>query len=745
MSNDDIWNQCYSPMKLVNQESMKNKILTFLHVEMKGGFPDIISETGAITVDVVDNLHLLNHGRKTTPSGQFPKSLERTNFLRVFPNTTTFLTTERGMFGSTSLGSEIIEEIRSLLPSSRAIMHLIRSVVLHGNADNTRSPLVTVNLDGQDRLIWQQHRINIGNGGLSKNNDGSPFVLTGKDFLDDKIEEDSRFELSMIKKTVASLTEFTWRILDHMRNQWGETKYGPDSNRFRKYSEKLLDYIGMSEFPGSDCRTENITLIVTVLYPNHDGCNYHRDIQNDYTPGYTKTAITNMCFSNKEHSIILLFQVCNSMYCDVEVLVITTNQNFSIHNSQIALNFRRVIGDYLMPYRKAVTPVVNQVKEYLSKVSRSYCEIFDGCSSSPPTPFDFTNFYIDDTLINNKGEEFCLPTSNTTSVTRRYLRLPIGPDCILSASMFCDPIKRFHEYLDYEQLLELCLAASYLNNPLYFFEVLNIMMEKHKDPNNMYILSPHPFYDWIDETMRFSNDDLQWDCQHQRKNCHWHWQRSPGNSGRFSPSCDIRGVFGAHPAQTSEEEKDAGLVILKQTIECLQNFLEQIDGLSNIQINDPLVDLPMYFVMEIYNKTIIKLQSIVDSSNCGIQINQFRLSMFLVVAIGSGLLQNGQHLNQILIPVEGGGSKRHLETAGTNIISWDNARQGELKISQGGNKEIVIPSHFHDEAMSLISIGIGCKSYKRNFVECCLVSSTNSNACDKIMLSLLGITLCTKY
>ena len=45
MSNDEIWNQCYIPMKLVYQETMKNTILTFLHVEMKGGLPDIISET----------------------------------------------------------------------------------------------------------------------------------------------------------------------------------------------------------------------------------------------------------------------------------------------------------------------------------------------------------------------------------------------------------------------------------------------------------------------------------------------------------------------------------------------------------------------------------------------------------------------------------------------------------------------------------------------------------------------------
>lgn len=128
----------------------------------------------------------------------------------------------------------------------------------------------------------------------------------------------------------------------------------------------------------------------------------------------------------------------------------------------------------------------DSVKKYLHTWQQDIDRIFGGKTTTVPTPFDRSNFFLDDVL----------PFKSVTifdDIQNDFILTSIGPSRTLSLSLFIEPIYLLRKRLMFDQRLELCFAASFLSNPFWFDHVLRLLIKKTVIPMIAFGLDCIPF------------------------------------------------------------------------------------------------------------------------------------------------------------------------------------------------------------------------------------------------------------
>ena len=147
-----------------------------------------------------------------------------------------------------------------------------------------------------------------------------------------------------------------------------------------------------------------------------------------------------------------------------------------------------------MPYWKNALLITENIKKYLEKIQNCYNNLFQVQS----TPFDRTLYYVDDHLL---FQDIDIGNKAKGSIYMKLLLTPIGVSRVLSFSMFIHPIICLKEFLVLDQILQISFIASLLNTPVRFYYTIMELVKKAKNDN--FIFQDHPFYDWLEETMKY--------------------------------------------------------------------------------------------------------------------------------------------------------------------------------------------------------------------------------------------------
>ena len=353
-------------------------------------------------------------------------------------------------------------------------------------------------------------------------------------------------------------------------------------------------------------------------------------------------------------------------------------------------------------------------------VKENYNLLFSGIGGPSPTPFDRRRFFLDDCL---EFETTTVHKSNKWTITEEAIFPMIGPSRIFSYSMFIEPIVELRDILAYDQLIELCFAASLLNNPLSFNPILTNLKDDHMNSSMSFEFSEHPFFDWMFETIRVLNDggDIQ---RMQERDIRWqtsqHNRFSPCGGGESIPS-----IFGALP-QSTEAKRQAGESKLSHIVSILLDYCQWIDGFVGLGDN-PVSEMPLRTIKKRQEEIVAEI-----SQDGAIQFGLFRLGIFTTVATGCGLLIPGVHLRQLAVPVKNCASYNHLVNplgntvergADNTAVSSNRKRKRQCATPLVVAKSsVTIDEGRHDEAMQMIAWDLGIP-YFRDKIETLLVST----------------------
>jgi hypothetical protein len=363
--------------------------------------------------------------------------------------------------------------------------------------------------------------------------------------------------------------------------------------------------------------------------------------------------------------------------------------------TQLIANFRKVIRQYTIPFYYGLQSTKNHIDNYLRKWQADINNKFAGLTEQAATPFDRSPFFLDDRLHFERldiGSGIC----------GDYLLTVINPSRVLSFSMFIDPLVELKKDLCFDQRLELGFVCSLLNNPFRFHETITRLTVKHRADEDGFRFGIHPFYDWASLSMELFGS----------------WQG--GIHNRWSPcggEVDMLMTFGAQP-NASTDERMVGESKLSNIVELLYRHLCWVDTLQG-RGDNPTDDLPLDTITQ---QLDLVCSQVNDIASC--QLGPFRLSMFTTVHTGCGDLKPGKHLRQLMFPVKGCASYKHLACPSGDRMSID--RAANLGSSEPGTTVVNdgddgIITEYHDRAMRLLSSALGREQYFRDEMECLLV------------------------
>ena len=564
-------------------------------------------------------------------------------------------------------GSSFFKEHGHILPTIEDCANLCQSVTKFGSVDVKRS--------------CGQYRVFIGNGGQHRPN-GVPAVLVDNGF-ESSMRSDPDTDADHVLLSIGRMTEFVWNVMVDMQREAGDSPLAPDSTRQMSYAKYLSAHLGMNE----KVAFEDVTVVVSVIHPYYHNLNEHKDVMNDNITGYTRTGCLNICFKLKDGEDILVMHL------------------------QVITNFRKVIGQYMIPFTRGLQSTIRHAREYLNKYKWSMESTFGGRSTRIPSAFSRACFYLDDDLPYQSIVIFNGTKKKTgkENITGEYLLTSIGPSRVLSMSMYIDPIRHAQKILKYDQCIELAFVASLLNNPFWFDYVMTKLLESHSNPLCEFQFGRHPFFDWSHTTIEIFDA----------------WQGGPYN--RWSPCGGDRSileVFGADREATSIEQ-EKGKDLLEGVLEVLLHHLQWVDSLADQTCNDVTIDLPLAMVQQHMAEIC---QRIAVIAKC--QFSLFRLGIFTTIITGTGLLKPGRHLKNLMYPVRGAASFNHLTFPSSDLMSADNAvaivegkdtTTGTLHSNK--KRDDCIDVNYHDQAMMYLSTAVGCEVYVRDEIECLLCES----------------------
>jgi hypothetical protein len=353
----------------------------------------------------------------------------------------------------------------------------------------------------------------------------------------------------------------------------------------------------------------------------------------------------------------------------------------------------------MFPFFSGFEAIEKHVNDYLTNWQQQMNDAvysFSGNSVDAPTPFDRSNFYLCDNLPYKTIEI-------SKGIWGDYLLTEISPSRVLSFSLFIDPLVQLKDDLCLDQRIELGFVCSFLSSPFWFDKIMNDLIAQHRDQLNPFNFGIHPFFDWAKATL-----DTFGNFQGGR---HKRWSPCGGQLSLLQ-------IFGAQKEAT-ESERLEGESKLTSIVHHLYHHLCWIDSLQG-KVNDPLKDLTMGYVNKQTDKVCLDINLVAPC-----QLGSFRLGIFTTVIIGCGDLKPGKHLRQLMFPVKGCASFKHLANTSMDSMSVDRAlalgmdKEGTT-IANDGDDPISVCHQ--DRAMQLLSAALGREQYFRDEIECLLVS-----------------------
>ena len=265
---------------------------------------DILAELSPFEVYSANHLHDWKHSRLSGKAPYFPSGKIGPVRLHITADADGFVDTYAKSFHVAREHNQYFREHSHHLPSMNHIQALCRAIANHGCIDNKRAP--------------GQIRVNIGCGGQNWV-DGAPCKLHALKFQD-KVEKDGTYDVPQLLSTMGRLTQFTWLVMNSLQRDTTDHPIAPDACRQGLYAAHLNQYLDMDEEVGF----EDITLVLSCLYPEFHEVLEHQDIMNDTMVGYTLTGAFNMVMMEN-----------------------TNGLTPTIIHFQVICNFRKVIGQYL--------------------------------------------------------------------------------------------------------------------------------------------------------------------------------------------------------------------------------------------------------------------------------------------------------------------------------------------------------------------------------------------------------------
>mmetsp|Transcript_118302 Transcript_118302/g.232253 ORF Transcript_118302/g.232253 Transcript_118302/m.232253 type:complete len:1455 (-) Transcript_118302:1531-5895(-) len=646
-------------LRLASVEEMNRFVQSYLLIHRQDNI-DLLSELSPFEVYSANNLHGLRHCRLSGKSPFYPTGNVGPVTLHIRNEADYFIDSSAKSFHIAREQSKCFQEHARHLPTLHEIQMLCQAIESHGYVDSKRS-------NGQ-------HRLNIGCGGQNWIN-GAPCSLHGMKFEKD-IEKDEKFDAPTLLKSIGKLVEFTWHVTCSLQSEAADHPIAPDTYRKGLYAARLNEYLQMDH----DIGFEDVTLVVSSLNPPIHDVSDHKDIMNDNLAGYTRTAAFNM------------------------VLIDDQDHSPAIIHFQVLCNFRKVIGQHVTPFRKFLSPVAVHARHYLEKWHRSVQAVFEGKTSTIPSAYNRSAFFLDDILdyslisISDKGR-------HKQSISSEYILTEINPSRTLSMSMFINIIVKLQRFIEFDQTIELAFACTFLSNPFWFDWSMSSLLQRLNDPNDSYALGLHPFYDWADITISIFGT----------------WQGGPYN--RWSPCGgskeSILETFGAQPDAT-REARECGERKLSQVVSILYDHIAWINSLSSA-VTNPLIDMPLDSIKAKCDKTIMQISKV---TSC--QFSHFRLGILTTILSGCGLLKEGKHLRNLMYPVQGSASYKHLHSPDADYMSPQRARalgNNETNVPISNDGKGFIPDEHQDLFMQYLSGELGFKVYMRDEIECILCES----------------------
>jgi len=654
-----IKNATWTSFRLITADELNRYVKSYLVINRLDGM-DVVSELSPLEVYSANNLHDLFHCRLTGSVPFYPRGAIGQIYLTILQEADCFIDTLAKSFHVAREQSEIFVEHAHQLPSMQALLSLCKAVTLHGTVDSKRA--------------IGQYRVNLGNGGQNWVK-GAPCALHGLQFAKN-LEKDGTYNVTEVLHTIGRLAEFTWKIMCSFQNEANDHPIAPDYFRRQLYASHLNKYLNMDAEVGF----EDLTLVVSLLHPISHDVTKHKDTMNDTVAGYTRTGAFNLVMINDDEAIP------------------------SIIHFQVLCNFRKVIGHYVVPFHKYLSPVAKHAREYFARWHRSIHAVYAGKADQVPCTNDRSPFFLDDSLeysliaISEEGK-------HKQSISSEYILTEVGISRTLSLSMFIDPLVNLQHHLKFDQTIELAFACSFLSNPFWFDWTMSTLIPRHNNPNDPFEFGLHPFYDWSRTTVEIFGT----------------WQGGPYN--RWSPCGGSKETvietFGAQPRATRDERR-LGENKLSQVVSVLNEHVAWINSLSSFGIM-PVIDMPLSMLKDRCNQTIREIGKI---ASC--QFSHFRLAILTTILSGCGLLKEGKHLRNLMYPVKGSASFKHLSRPVADFMSPQRATalcnniENEAVSNDGTG---VVEEDQHDLFMQYLSAELGFPVYVRDEIECILCES----------------------
>ena len=262
--------------RLLHQSLMDELCASYLIIHREDGV-DVLARLSPLEVYSADWLCKRKHGRFTGGTKYFPSSHVGPVKLDVSTDVKSFVDATSGAsYQVARAGSSYVEQHGSTLPNLEECIDICRAVLIHGKPDDSRSS--------------GQFRINVGCGGQDRR-DGIPCKIHDSGFKA-AITDDPLFNGKNIPHLIGQCVEVIWKIVSDMLRDSNCSSMAPDPHRDWEYARHLRQYLGIATKVGF----EDVTVVVSSLYPTADSVNIHLDSMNDNVSGYTRTGALNLCF-----------------------------------------------------------------------------------------------------------------------------------------------------------------------------------------------------------------------------------------------------------------------------------------------------------------------------------------------------------------------------------------------------------------------------------------------------------------
>jgi hypothetical protein len=273
----------WSTLRLVHPDDLMESVSSYLII--KAPDFDIVAKLSPLEVYSADNLCKHLHCRMSGNSNFYPSDEIGNRVMSIGPNIPCVID-PLSLYHVAREGSSHFAEHSNLLLDEKECSNLCLALIKYGKNDSSRSA--------------GQFRVNLGCGGQHMPG-GVPAKLVGFDF-EKRLHDDNCFDSVATLQSVGLLTEFLWNVMVGIQKESKDPPIAPDKRRHEEYGRVLSRKLNMDDSVGF----EDITLVVSILFPCFDGVNEHCDKMNDSLIGYRRTGTLNICFVLGEVNIIQL-------------------------------------------------------------------------------------------------------------------------------------------------------------------------------------------------------------------------------------------------------------------------------------------------------------------------------------------------------------------------------------------------------------------------------------------------------